>query len=833
MSHRISYKSSSILIALLLALGAGVTLFSSRTLFAAAGNPIIGENQNPGSTAWRIDYSIAGLADDTNQQIKGYASAVSVNKGQSINFYVTVNPAQTYKIDIYRMGWYNGAGGRLLQTVGPLTGAQQPACPMDTQTGMTECNWAVAYTLNVPTTWTTGIYLAKLTNAASYQSYITFTVRDDSRIADFLYQQPVTTYQAYNNYPADGTHGKSLYDFNSRGALTGLGTQRAVKVSFNRPYGGNGGGDGGGHFADDIFWERYFVSWVERMGYDISYTTDIDTHANGARLLNYKGVLSVGHDEYWTKQMFDAFAAARDAGVNLAFFGANAAYWQVRLEPSSLGGQNRILVGYKNSALDPVADPTLKTILWRDTGRAEQTLLGLQFTVGADSTEATAPYIIQNSSNWVWSNTGFTDNTAVPGLTGYEVDKLFANYPTPVSQSYTKLASSPYLADVGESSLYQAPSGAWVFDAGTMSWSWGLDRTSFVNAGIQQATKNILDRFLQGAPTPTPTNTPPATPTNTPPATPTNTPPATPTNTPTATPAPACTGRITSFRLWNLGNNTAVAAYNPIINGSTIYLQDLPANYTIDALTSGTIGSIKFTINGAQTAIENFAPWRAFGDANPWKPTPGAYTVSATVYQNSNATGGICDTKSVSFTVANRQGANYEYYEGFWNFLPNFSFLRPLNTGVVNNFNLTPAHRADNFAFRYTACINVPSLGTYTFFTKSDDGSKLYIDNLQIVNNDGLHSALERAGSVRMGAGHHNIVVTFFEATGAEVLEVRYQGPGIAKQLIPDSVLTPGSCAAAAAAEPVATPEGDNTTPGEADLNQHIFLPLISSTTNP
>jgi len=821
MGHRISYKLSSLLIALLLSLGIGIALFSSHTLFAAAGNPIIAENQNPGSTAWRIDYSIAGLADDSLQQIKGYASAVSINKGQSINFYVTVNPVQTYTIDVYRMGWYNGAGARLMQHIGPLNGAKQADCPMDTQTGMIECNWSIGYTLNVPTNWTTGIYLAKLTNAASFQSYITFTVRDDGRIADFLYQQPVTTYQAYNNYPADGQHGKSLYDFNSYGALTGLGTQRAAKVSFNRPYGGNGGGDGGGQFADDIFWERYFVSWAERMGYDISYATDVDTHTNGARLLSYKGVLSVGHDEYWTQQMFDAFTKARDAGVNLAFFGADAVYWQVRFEPSSLGGQNRILVGYKNSALDPVTDPALKTVLWRDAGRAEQALVGLQFTYGANSTEDTSPYIIQNSSNWVWSNTGFTDGATVPGLTGYEVDKLFPNYPTPVSQSYTKLASSPYQGDVGESSVYQAPSGAWVFAAGTMSWSWGLDRSGFVSAGIQQATKNILDRFLQGTSTATPTNTP------IPPT-------ATPTNTPTVTPVAVCTGRITSFRLWNLGNNTAVAAYNPIVNGSTIYLQDLPTNYTIDALTSGAVGSIKFTVNNAQTAIENLTPWRLLGDANPWKPTPGAYTVSATVYQNSNATGGICDTKSVSFTLANRQGANYDYYEGSWSSLPNFGLLRPVSTGSVNNFNLTPPHRADNYAFRYTACINIPRLGIYTFFTKSDDGSKLYLSNFQIVNNDGLHGAQERSGSALMGAGYHNIVVTFFEATGAETLEVRYQGPGISKQLIPNSALTPGSCATAASSvEPVDTQPDNTTMPGEAVINQQIFLPMISSTTTP
>ena len=328
----------------------------------AAPNPIVAENQNTGTTAWRINYDIGDAADDVNGQIKGYASTTSLNKGDSVNFYISVNPTQTYTIDVYRLGWYNGKGGRLLKHVGPLLGHKQPDCPPDPQTGMIECHWALAYTLAIPTSWTTGLYIAKLTNAANYQSYIIFTVRDDSRVADFLYQQPVTTYQAYNNYPADNLTGKSLYDYNSYGAATALGTQRAVKVSFDRPYGGNGGFDGGGQLANDQWWERYFISWAEQQGYDISYTTDIDTHSNGARLLNYKGFLSVGHDEYWSKPMFDAAEAARDAGVNLAFFGGNPVYWQIRLEASSSGAPNRVITCYKNAELDPITSAALKTI---------------------------------------------------------------------------------------------------------------------------------------------------------------------------------------------------------------------------------------------------------------------------------------------------------------------------------------------------------------------------------------------------------------------------------------------------------------------------------------
>ncbi|PYN84073.1 MAG: hypothetical protein DMD87_29005, partial [Candidatus Rokuibacteriota bacterium] len=195
-------------------------------LASAQSNPIVIENQQAGTSQWQIGL----IGTDGVGQIKGYASATSVNKGENITFYVSVNPAQSYTIDVYRIGWYQGLGGRLMQHVGPLNGVRQPTCPTNATTGMMECNWTASYTLATQTSWASGVYLALLTNAQNYQNYIVFVVRDDSRVAALLYQQPVTTYQAYNDYPFDNTTGKSLYDFNSYGANTVAGSKRAVKV---------------------------------------------------------------------------------------------------------------------------------------------------------------------------------------------------------------------------------------------------------------------------------------------------------------------------------------------------------------------------------------------------------------------------------------------------------------------------------------------------------------------------------------------------------------------------------------------------------------------------
>ena len=124
---------------------------------AQSANPVVIENQQPGSDQWRLKRPGFHLSNDAAGQIKGYASATSVNKGQNITFYITVNPVQTYTIDIYRVGWYGGAGGRLHQHVGPVEGVRQPACPVDSTTGLTACNWAPSYTLAVPDTWTSGV----------------------------------------------------------------------------------------------------------------------------------------------------------------------------------------------------------------------------------------------------------------------------------------------------------------------------------------------------------------------------------------------------------------------------------------------------------------------------------------------------------------------------------------------------------------------------------------------------------------------------------------------------------------------------------------------------
>jgi len=208
--------------------------------------------------------------------------------------------------------------------------------------------------------------------------------------------------------------------------------------------------------------------------------------------------------------MYDGWIAARDAGVNLAFFGANPIGWQVRFEPSSSGVANRVMVCYKDANIDPITDPTLKTTTWRDPllNRPEQTLVGVQYTAIVPwdpQTGGYASYVIANSGNWVYAGTGFRDGESVASIVGYEADRLFSTYPGPnaVSGTYMLLSNSPLgnggPSDYANSSVYQAPSGAWVFATGTMGWSWALDNfnaLNLVDARIQRTTANVLNRFV-------------------------------------------------------------------------------------------------------------------------------------------------------------------------------------------------------------------------------------------------------------------------------------------------------------------------------------------------
>jgi len=426
-----------------------------------------------------------------NHEIEGYASRTSVNRGETLELFVSTS-AHTYTIEIFRLGWYDGKGAQLMIPAVHRRGKLQRIPEPEPETGLIECQWSDPYLLQVPISsdpsiWPSGVYLAKLTaSKPAAESYIHFVVRDDDRPSDLLFQTSVATYQAYNKWG-----GLSLYD-----------KPHASMVSFNRPY-KRGYGSG-----DFLFWEYSLVRFLEREGYVVTYTTDVDTHERGHLLTKHKAFLSVGHDEYWSWEMRDNVEAALAQGVHLGFFGANIGYWQVRFEPSlATGALNRTMVCYKSQAeqKDPFfhdPDPAKRrrtTTQFRrhPVNRPEAAIIGVMY----ESHQAQGDIVISDSSSWVFDGTGLAAGDVLPGLLGYEVDRKF-----PESPSGTHVfAHSPYFVNdskrIGEMAYYTASSSATVVATGSMQWNWGLDETfrihgrKFVSPAAKQMTRNFLARF--------------------------------------------------------------------------------------------------------------------------------------------------------------------------------------------------------------------------------------------------------------------------------------------------------------------------------------------------
>ncbi|MBN1781353.1 alpha-L-fucosidase [bacterium] len=135
------------------------------------------------------------------------------------------------------------------------------------------------------------------------------------------------------------------------------------------------------------------------------------------------------------------------------------------------------------------------------------------------------------------------------------------------------------------------------------------------------------------------------------------------------------------------------------------------------------------------------------------------------------------------------QGIRCRYYEGDWDVIPDFTAMQASKDGISANFGLSAREKDDSYGFHYQGFIQIPEDGIYTFFTESDDGSRLWIGDKPVVDNDGLHAMVEKSGSVALAAGYHAIAVSFFEKGGDDDLKVSWQGPGIEKGPVPDSVL--------------------------------------------
>ncbi len=458
-----------------------------------------GEDGRPVAQAARQSDGVYGggatkVADDRSAQIKGFADAASVNLGGRITFHVSVAPAGRYDIEIHRLGHRVGPNGtpmpdsQLITRSLTLDGVTQPKPTATPGARTVIAPWSPSWTLRVPTSWSSGHYLAVLTSAAGFRNHVPFVVRDDRREADFLIVAPYTTYQAYNQYPYDGRLGASLYHaWDARGRWQNE-AGAATKVSFDRPY-----ADSGLPMLFDI--DRKLIAWAEGRGYDVAYATSLDLHAGRIDPSRHAALVFSGHDEYWSSAMRNVLDQAIATGVSVAFMAANSVYWHIRFEPSAAGVADRVVVCYKERP-DPDADVAGRTAQWREIGMPEQRLLGAQYISMVNGKH---PLTVADAGHWFWAGTGARDGDKIKDIVSGEADQVMSGVSVPTSRWSATLAASPYPdtrrhTRTQNTTLYQSDAGGLVFVAGTFGWSNGLSDTG-ADPRIMRATANLFDRM--------------------------------------------------------------------------------------------------------------------------------------------------------------------------------------------------------------------------------------------------------------------------------------------------------------------------------------------------
>jgi len=458
------------------------------------------ENERPGSRDWLLTKTRVDPATKYRcPWVEGYCSRTSVRAGEEISFFVSTNPPSPFRIDVYRMGYYGGAGGRLVVSHGPFPGVAQPDPPVG-ERRLRECAWEPCLTIKVPPDWVSGVYVGKLTaEREGLQSYVIFVVRDD-RQADFIFQCSDTTWQSYNRWPSQF----SLYDDGRSQWYWGPG----VDVSFDRPYGkycqilDQPLSIGSGEF---FLWEFPLAYWLEQRGEDVTYVSNLDTHADPAGLMRARGFLSVGHDEYYSIEMFNQLKDAIGRGLNVAFLSGNTCCGRIDPRPGTRGAAHRLF-----SRVDRYGP--------RDTKERFDSIFRLPYRspnentlVGARSTgEVTggADWVCAEPDHWLFEGTGMKKGDAIPGLVGWEWHGEPAEIP-----GLQVVASAMTTDGKGNShgaytaTVYPCPKRNFVFNASSCWWADGLSEPpGYVRPSVyttpkgpdrraQRITANVLERM--------------------------------------------------------------------------------------------------------------------------------------------------------------------------------------------------------------------------------------------------------------------------------------------------------------------------------------------------
>ena len=454
-------------------------------------NPVADENSKPGTTDWQLTYIRS--KDHRSASLEGYCSRTSVKAGEQIDVFISSEQDTEVTIDVYRMGYYGGKGGRYITRLGPFPISPQPTPPV-AQHRLRECRWARTTAISIPNDWLSGVYLGKLScRHHRYESYIIFVVRDD-RMADIMFQTSDTTWNAYNKWPDDF----SLYDSD----LPRQAHSTRSWVSYDRPYGkypqvvDQPLSQGSGEF---LLWEYPLCFWLEQHSYDVTYCSNVDTHADAKGLQRAKCFLSVGHDEYWTLDMYNNVKRAIENGLNVGFLSGNSVKWVIDIQPATNIQEVDSRTGLSRAGMRLETNPDPEGNRFRtvyrlgrfgglsDEEKAKANYAGPFAIVGPNegllmgSRNPSVPngsgdWIVRKPDHWIFEGTGMKEGEAIPGLVGWEHHGDPSNI-----QGLEVVAAGRTVNNGGKESesaatVYPGPKGNWVFNAATIFWCIGLSK---------------------------------------------------------------------------------------------------------------------------------------------------------------------------------------------------------------------------------------------------------------------------------------------------------------------------------------------------------------------
>ena len=414
-----------------------------------------------------------------------YAEATSCAQGESLRFIVARGPARASASRA-------AAGSAAVASQGQLVGRVTVRDAVDGRTVLRAAVSGGSWVLDVPRDWRSSLYRAVFRPGRGEASEVWFVVRpaEDGPRARVLLSVPFATWQAYNR---SGVPGEGLYWTED--------PARAARVSFDRPGGG----------PPPERWEEGLMRWLRAHGPDVDYCSNLDLHLDPRALLPYRLLVVNGHDEYWSWEMRDRVEGFVRAGGNLAVFGANTAWWQMRLED-----EGRTMVCYRDAAADPMAElaPELTTVEWSSdpVNRPENSLTGLSFRTGAGCWGPSMElmrreaYTVAFAGHWVFEGTGLADgDTFARGGLGYETDAADLEFtdgvPTATGRDGTP-ASLAVLATADLRHWDRYGQGGWavlgvfesgagtVFNAGTVNWGAALG-----DPVVDRITGNVLTRL--------------------------------------------------------------------------------------------------------------------------------------------------------------------------------------------------------------------------------------------------------------------------------------------------------------------------------------------------